>query len=79
MTRETEEKLEELKKKIEGINNGKRSISVLSILGLIFIVLKLCGVITWSWFWVLSPFIIPFILVIILAIMLLIFVKYGMD
>lgn len=75
MSRETEEKLGELKKKIEGINNGKRSISVLSILGLIFIVLKLCGVITWSWFWVLSPF----ILVIILAIILLIIVKYAMD
>ena len=79
MSRETEEKLKELKKKIEGINNGKRSISVLSILGLIFIVLKLCGVITWSWFWVLSPFIIPLILVIILTIILLIFVKYSMD
>ncbi len=30
-------------------------------LGLIFIVLKLLGVITWSWLWVLSPFWIPFI------------------
>lgn len=30
-------------------------------LGLIFIVLKLLDVITWSWLWVLSPFWIPFI------------------
>lgn len=30
--------------------------SVLSILGLIFITLKLCEVITWSWIWVLTPF-----------------------
>lgn len=30
--------------------------SVLSILGLIFITLKLCEVITWSWIWVLCPF-----------------------
>lgn len=28
---------------------------------LMFIVLKLTGNIGWSWFWVLSPFILPFI------------------
>ena len=32
-------------------------------LGLVFIVLKLLGVITWSWLWVLSPFWIPFVIV----------------
>ncbi len=32
-------------------------------LGLIFIVLKLLNVITWSWLWVLSPFWIPFVIV----------------
>jgi len=26
------------------------------ILGIVFIILKLCGVINWSWLWVLSPF-----------------------
>ena len=35
--------------------------SVLSVLGLIFITLKLCEVITWSWIWVLFPFWIGFI------------------
>lgn len=30
--------------------------SFCAVLGLIFIVLKLCGVIAWSWFWVLAPF-----------------------
>ena len=30
-----------------------------SALGLIFITLKLCGVVAWSWVWVLSPFWIP--------------------
>lgn len=34
-------------------NNG---IGITGILGIIFIVLKLCGVIKWSWLWVLSPF-----------------------
>lgn len=30
------------------------------LLGLLFIGLKLCGVIDWTWGWVLSPFWIPF-------------------
>lgn len=34
-------------------------LSFLSVLLIVFIVLKLCGVIAWSWFWVLSPFWIP--------------------
>lgn len=32
-------------------------------LTLIFVVLKLCDVITWDWFWVLSPTIIPILIV----------------
>ena len=31
------------------------SISFFELLTLAFIVLKLCGVISWSWLWVLSP------------------------
>lgn len=31
-------------------------VSVLSALGLIFVTLKLCGVIDWSWLWVTVPF-----------------------
>lgn len=43
------------------------------ILGVVFIILKLCGVIDWSWLWVLSPFWIPvvFWLIILLIAMLL--------
>lgn len=37
----------------------------LPILALIFITLKLTGVITWSWFWVLSPIIIPVLIVLV--------------
>lgn len=44
-------------------------------LGLVFIVLKLLGVITWSWLWVLSPFWIPFVIGIILIILSIIFGK----
>lgn len=35
------------------------------VLLVVFIVLKLCGVITWSWLWVLSPLWIGLILLII--------------
>lgn len=39
---------------------------VLSILLVAFIVLKLCGVITWSWLWVLAPLWIPIALVLVI-------------
>ena len=35
------------------------SLSFSSLLGLLFIALKLCDKIDWSWIWVLSPFWIP--------------------
>lgn len=34
-------------------------IGTTGLLGVAFVVLKLCGVIEWSWWWVLSPFWIP--------------------
>ena len=45
---------------------SRDGISTTGALAVAFIVLKLCGVITWSWWWVLSPVWIPFILVLIL-------------
>lgn len=45
-------------------------IPILGLLGIAFIVLKLCGVINWSWLWVLAPFWGAFVvLVIIIAVM----------
>lgn len=41
-------------------------ISTASLIGIVFVVLKLCGVINWSWLWVLAPFWIPFAIVIII-------------
>lgn len=35
-----------------------------TLLTIAFIVLKLCNVITWSWWWVLSPLWIPVVLII---------------
>lgn len=42
-----------------------------SLLTIVFIVLKLCGVITWSWWWVLSPLWISAILGLVLVIIAL--------
>jgi len=53
------------------INNDNKSsggMSFCSVLTLIFIVLKLCGVIKWSWIWVLSPMWIGILVAIILVI-----------
>jgi len=30
--------------------------SIVGLLGVVFVTLKLCGVIDWSWWWVLAPF-----------------------
>ena len=40
---------------------------ICSVLGLIFVTLKLTGVIAWSWLWVLLPFWGPAVLVVILV------------
>jgi predicted small integral membrane protein len=43
--------------------------NILGLLGVAFIVLKLVGIINWSWWWVLAPFwLIPALLVIVLLI-----------
>lgn len=49
-------------------NSGGGYITFGDLLLITFIVLKLCGVINWSWVWVLSPLWIGLILVIIILI-----------
>jgi len=48
-------------------------LGVCDVLGIVFIILKLVGVITWSWWWVLAPFWIPLAIVILCAIIIAIF------
>lgn len=53
------------------MNNNKSSgLGISEVLTLIFIVLKLCGVINWSWFWVLSPTLFAVILVLLISLIL---------
>lgn len=41
----------------------------LAVIGIVFVVLKLVGVINWSWWWVLSPFlVIPVLVVVIIGV-----------
>lgn len=41
----------------------KSGVSASSLLGIVFIVLKLIGVINWSWWFVLAPFYVPWVFV----------------
>lgn len=55
------------------MNNKQASggIGFAGLLTIVFIILKLCGIITWSWWWVLSPLWISAILWVILMIIVL--------
>ena len=48
-----------------------------SVLGVVFIVLKLVGVIDWSWWWVLSPFWISWGLAILILLGFYCYCKYD--
>lgn len=43
-------------------SNSNKGLSVLQLLGIAFVILKLCNVINWSWWWVTLPFYFPFII-----------------
>lgn len=59
---------------------AKGGLNFLEVLLIVFIVLKLCKVITWSWWWVLSPIWIPFGLwIILVAIMGIIHLFYKLK
>lgn len=49
-------------------NNSAGGMGICGLLGVAFVVLKLCHVIAWSWWWVTAPFWGPFVCAIILVI-----------
>ena len=56
-------------------NNGNRAgggIGLSGALLILFIALKLCGVIHWSWLWVLSPLWIPLAIVVLVVVLVII-------
>lgn len=56
----------------ENKTSASISICFTELLSITFIVLKLCNIINWSWWWVLSPLWVPIALV--LAIFLVVFI-----
>lgn len=55
----------------------KVSLPMAPLLGLTFIILKLCSVIAWSWWWVLAPFWIPLAVAFLAATVILIIALIG--
>ena len=59
---------------------ASKGVTVTGVLGIVFVVLKLCKLISWSWWWVLAPFWIPFglgllVLIVYLVILLITFIR----
>lgn len=50
-------------KKMSEPRNRTNGVGILTVMLIVFIILKLTGNINWSWFWVLSPWLIPLIVV----------------
>ena len=50
------------------MDDNRGNMKICDVLTVVFIVLKLVGVINWSWIWVLAPFWIPLLLYILLSI-----------
>lgn len=55
---------------------GAKGIGVSGLLGVAFVILKLCHVIEWPWIWVTAPFWVP--VAIILAILLVLAILKGL-
>ena len=54
-------------------NNEKGGgVGILTVIGIVLVILKLCGLIHWSWIWVLAPFWFPVALVIVIILIALI-------
>jgi hypothetical protein len=58
------------------MDNSSSGMGFASVLTLIFVVLKLVGVISWSWWWVLSPIWIGAIIAIVVILLLLLVVYF---
>ena len=65
---------------MENKNTTVKTVGFSGLLTIAFIVLKLCGVIAWSWLWVLSPlwigFLLKLVVVLIVAVIALIADRY---
>ena len=60
-------------------SNTNTSISLGTILFVVFLVLKLCGTITWSWWWVTAPLWIPLGLALMLIVLVALIFPEGLK
>jgi hypothetical protein len=58
------------------VSNSGGGIGFFGVLGIVFIILKLCKVINWSWLWVLAPIWIPTVIAIFAIVITLILAKF---
>lgn len=56
-------------------NNSNSGIGFVGLLTIVFIVLKLIGIISWSWLWVLSPLWISILLCIVFLVLFNLWIK----
>ena len=77
MTKFEYDAYKEYNKKITAATGG--GMKFCDVLLIVFIVLKLCKVINWSWWWVLSPFWIPLglaIILLLISVIIKLIIKY---
>lgn len=55
-------------------NTARVGATFCELLGIAFIILKLCGVITWSWGWVFAPIWMPWVVALVLWVLALVVV-----
>lgn len=65
------------KEKVMENKNSSTGVGFIGLLTLVFIVLKLCKVINWSWLWVLSPLWIGLIAYIVIVLILIRLIRRG--
>lgn len=61
----------------KAVSSSGGGISFLGLLAIAFIVLKLTGYITWSWWWVLAPLWIPFSVAVAILLVVLVIVGFA--
>lgn len=61
----------------KGNSKNHKGIGLLTVISVVFVILKLCGVVKWSWIWLLYPFVVgvigtilPLIIVFVIKVMI---------
>lgn len=77
--KQVESELEKIKSSLTETTRNRSGVGICGWMFLIFMTLKLVGVINWSWWWVTAPLWIPFSIVFIVLMFVLIVVSVSND